>query len=1179
MPLLGAAFTKLVQRKAYDLLSLKYGFVGALVAAGLLVTTGFLFGEAVFTWSSEKYAAVFNSYQDNLVGKSFQTRLCSPLPIDVVYTWVNGSDPRLLAELRLLKATMEAELASTTSPNASVTKCTYAHCVRANSFILPGQRLSDIMTLDQLKVVCESCAAVSKLEALRTDDSLSNITILYFDYAANFSAPTITNRGAAYTFVQGYYTSDLTIPNSVVLHDTVLVSGFKQQVNREQLEKQLPEKARSLIREVQVFEAESIAVILTHTIQDATTLLGMASNVTLGGHQLVMNLANLVYSLSYVKKSEDVSASRYEDNDELRYSLRSLEKHAPWVRRVYVVTNGQIPYWLNLENPRVTIVTHEEIFLNKSHLPTFSSPAIESHLHRIPGLSEKFIYMNDDVMFGQIVWPDDFYTHSRGQKVHLTWSIPDCSPGCPQSWIRDGYCDKPCNNSACQFDGGDCEGGRPAFGHGGSNAAGANNWHDNWLQNSVGMCRTGCSNHWIADKYCDQTCNVKECGFDAGDCGATNFHNLPMYFLSLERTEYNMLLGDTVSYFNTSAVFKQIDEAHYVEDRLLRVAVISNKHKVMTVILYNNHNTSVLSFNLTGKSAITGRTLTFAFKVAVESHPQSWTHVIAVNDTMPSNISDMQPELPAQEQAFRFEDVAENERKPVAATMLPMPADSHILESMNSSLPVEVYGHIKELEKLLEEGLLTMKGYKLKRSRLMYEALHWSTTARRIDSTVSMPPLQSHTRGYKGDANDATAAAAGAVSAAVVGDGHANRKLLSLSDGGFLPWERVGTFDRLVKALDAKESQLAAVKKYSSRFSRGTLRHLLALDTFAESLHHVNRLYNAAFGYASRKVIGHIAHMIDKRVMEDLQNSFSAEWDATSSHKVRSGTDMQFAFAYFHFVMSAKRNNTIEEFINQLDSDGSGVLSDREIRTLATRLFEAPLDLQSLVTLEQQIINCSQSAPNGSLESNGSCTSVPNRIASGRPPKSETYYDTAMPQVTLELLCNCVPVVDLIKKKIKPAPKYKFETVGEEEITFKMIGTNLSTVVGQLDDIRRNTRKFICLNDNIDHHHHDAANIKALLQDFYESIFPLPSQFELPVDYRNRYLHVSELAHWKKQRWSMKMIAVGILIFVTAYASLCFCSAWLRRSCRRRRRTTEDERSAPEESRVGMPGRTSLSSV
>lgn len=115
--------------------------------------------------------------------------------------------------------------------------------------------------------------------------------------------------------------------------------------------------------------------------------------------------------------------------------------------------------------------------------------------------------------------------------------------------------------------------------------------------------------------------------------------------------------------------------------------------------------------------------------------------------------------------------------------------------------------------------------------------------------------------------------------------------------------------------------------------------------------------------------------------------------------------------------------------------------------------------------------------------------------------------------------------------------------MGEEEIAFKMVRTNVSHVVGQLDDIRKNPRwqwlydilflvkfaffcanvclfinlldrKFICLNDNIDHSSKDAATVKAVLRDFYESMFPLPSQFELPREYRNRFLHMEELHEW-----------------------------------------------------------------
>lgn len=76
-----------------------------------------------------------------------------------------------------------------------------------------------------------------------------------------------------------------------------------------------------------------------------------------------------------------------------------------------------------VNNSVLVTVSLQELFQNKSHLPTFSSPAIEAHLHRIRGLSDKFIYLNDDVMFGKEVWPDDFYTHANGQKVGFCSSL------------------------------------------------------------------------------------------------------------------------------------------------------------------------------------------------------------------------------------------------------------------------------------------------------------------------------------------------------------------------------------------------------------------------------------------------------------------------------------------------------------------------------------------------------------------------------------------------------------------------------------------------------------------------------------------------------------------------------------------------------------------------------------
>ncbi|WP_424216813.1 stealth conserved region 3 domain-containing protein (plasmid) [Streptomyces sp. BI20] len=100
---------------------------------------------------------------------------------------------------------------------------------------------------------------------------------------------------------------------------------------------------------------------------------------------------------------------RFRNRDELRYSLRSLAMFAPWVRNVYIVTDGQTPAWLDTAHPGVKIVDHREIFTDPSVLPTFNSHAIESQLHRIEGLSEQFLYFNDDVFLGRPIAANAFF--------------------------------------------------------------------------------------------------------------------------------------------------------------------------------------------------------------------------------------------------------------------------------------------------------------------------------------------------------------------------------------------------------------------------------------------------------------------------------------------------------------------------------------------------------------------------------------------------------------------------------------------------------------------------------------------------------------------------------------------------------------------------------------------------
>ena len=99
---------------------------------------------------------------------------------------------------------------------------------------------------------------------------------------------------------------------------------------------------------------------------------------------------------------------RYRDWDTLRYWFRGVEKFAPWVHRIYFVTDNQVPEWLNLDHPKLKWVNHED-FIPEEYLPTFNSHTIEWNLHRIEDLSEQFVYFNDDVFLIRDVSPEDFF--------------------------------------------------------------------------------------------------------------------------------------------------------------------------------------------------------------------------------------------------------------------------------------------------------------------------------------------------------------------------------------------------------------------------------------------------------------------------------------------------------------------------------------------------------------------------------------------------------------------------------------------------------------------------------------------------------------------------------------------------------------------------------------------------
>ncbi|XP_029824352.3 N-acetylglucosamine-1-phosphotransferase subunits alpha/beta [Ixodes scapularis] len=1076
-----AILCKLLQRQTYNVLSQRHLFIVSLVGLIIFLVSAFRFCEVALDWSKGKYAEVFSRFSDNIAGQSFQDRLCQHVPIDAVYTWVNGSDLELVRNLSAIRKQLALETNKSSSP-----ACQYKMCVPAPIVVL--RHLSNETSL--VDVQGRGVRKVFKVNHKHKNELHTSTVLLYSSLEEAQRAATngyVLLADERVPVGATFVTTDSTAPNTAPLEDMLMIVGVPSGVSETDIAQKLSGTSQETIVKIHLYQNESLALLVTSG-KAATDALSKA-NVSLKSR--LASISRVFLVLEPLTENEDVIASRFADNDELKYSLRSLQKHAPWVRRVFVVTNGQIPSWLNLDNPRITIVTHEEIFRNLSHLPTYSSPAIETHLHCIPGLSQRFIYLNDDVMFGKEVWPEDFYTHTGGYKVRLAWPVPDCAMGCPTSWVRDGYCDKACNNTQCEWDGGDCIGG------GAVTLRPRNIFSFPRPDISRMYCSSSCANSWLADKYCDQACNVLPCAFDAGDCGTGSYYLLHGLTLSRDERNYTLPPGKLSGYFNLSGFMDngtKITEAFYEENAAVRAVAISMPTSVMTVLLFPHHNVTQIQLTLKGVHSEAPFEFQFTLSANTSSTDQDQEVVRKASTAASSVVQSTTPE-----EMIDFTEYPLSLRYPPQPQLVPDEAISYKYSDLDvdeSELPSELVERIKHTETLYSSGLLTLKGFRKKKSQLVEQHLKNTTSSGAVEPKLIFRR------------EEATVAMEHAAPEAA----HGQRSLLALRDGT-LPWEKQGFF---------------GVPKELRPLESWTWRRRRLLDTFGDSLRHVNRLFNSAFGYEARKVPSHMAHMVDVDVVRRLQDMFPEEFDRTSSHKVRSSGDMQFAFSYFYFLMSERRDIEPEEIFDAFDVDSSGTWSDREIRTVITHLFDLPVEHSNVQMVEGVLTECAHNF-------------TPKVVRST--PSYERYLESSLPTITKETVVNCSRMITLLRKVFKTKKVNQFEMIKEEDYAFKMIDNNASRVLAQLDGLRRDLKKFICLNDNIDHASKDSDLVKAVVHDFYESLFPTPSQFELPPEYRNRFLHVRDLHEWRAQRslvQAVTYVAFGLLVGLTVMA---FCSS------------------------------------
>ncbi|KDO19754.1 hypothetical protein SPRG_15088 [Saprolegnia parasitica CBS 223.65] len=812
--------------------------------------------------------------------------------------------------------------------------------------------------------------------------------------------------------------------------------------------------------------------------------------------------------------------NRFRDNDELRYSIRSLYQFAPWIRHVYIVTDGQAPAWLDRSNPHVSIVPHASFFRNASHLPTFASPAIEANLDGIPGLSEYFLYLNDDMLLGAPVSPDDFMSRSGTQNIYLAWKAPACSPDCANWMLGDGVCHRACNTAACGLDHGDCTCASPPVV--------ADDWTPICLEveqpRSTG-CAPGCDWRYLGDDHCQAHCNVAECAFDAGDCDPAALDLLP-------RVAFNASV-------DAAAVLLDNHSAVLVVDDVLSVETESSAFVQHAAVLRSR---LFLFFNRTvtetiAEAVVTPRGTATQTRLHVVPHGVALgTQGYAFTRSPPTRRIDLAaasispafqpPHLDATiyvpfaslpdwsgDTHFTVDDGPAIACPAIDApsSSAVAPAESHCtLNASGVLLHARVSGNATRASvclfnadrsscivysahrTVLAPTANTMEHYALPKTT---HECHWWTWCNAAYATLADSCTTASTKALM--AKDPSAAKAKAMT------------LCTRFGATHGPLTRNTTQllrDKMCRIMHTKDKQPFWLDPCPPRAADAEMTFL---DPFGDSLKHVNALFDAAFGKAPqpRRVPSHMPYFIQKRLLAELKAHWPVQFNTTSAHRFRHPKDMQFSFAYMHYVANRRLlhppKSASELFSSHIDINQNGHLDAYEERNLIG-LFPTFSHAMLLALLD----DCRRAANVSSA--------LPLRLIAVHCPGLERRLS----QVNAAML----------------PPTHR--RMSEEQVTFLMLGRSMTDYV-QLYRARSRRTKFVCVNDDITS---PSPVLRAMLRDFFELRWSTPSPMERPADVATQQHTVSEKRRFQPTNqlhqevvdstfvWPYELVVVGVAI-------------------------------------------------
>ena len=133
---------------------------------------------------------------------------------------------------------------------------------------------------------------------------------------------------------------------------------------------------------------------------------------------------DIIYAWCGEKSSAGGNPRRHRDCKELKYSLRSVYKYAPWINHIYILVNTEnmtLPSWLNEESKNwITLIDRCKLFDNIEDTPTYNSFAVHTVIHKIPHLTNHFIVMDDDMFFNNPVSPAYFFNQKTMKPIIRT---------------------------------------------------------------------------------------------------------------------------------------------------------------------------------------------------------------------------------------------------------------------------------------------------------------------------------------------------------------------------------------------------------------------------------------------------------------------------------------------------------------------------------------------------------------------------------------------------------------------------------------------------------------------------------------------------------------------------------------------------------------------------------------